>query len=515
MRKYYLILIVYAIIALISCEDEENIVQPTLATTTISEITSDSALSGGSISSNGGGAITGRGVCWSKTANPTINDNFTTDGTGEGTFVSNIEDLEDSTTYYIRAYATNEKGTSYGNELTFTTLSGLPKLTTSEVTDVAQFTANSGGNIFYTGGLSITGRGVCWSKTANPTIDDNFTTDGTGEGTFVSNISGLNENTTYYLRAYATNDKGTSYGSEVSFKTLPDRPLVSTVEINNIAEFSANCYVEIESEGISPVTEKGVCWSTNQNPTINDNLIIEGSGIDNFTSNLENLDANKNYFIRSFATNNEGTRYGNELTFKTLPVTDIDGNEYSTIKIGDQVWLVENLNVTKYQNGDPISNETNLEQWASLNTGAYCNYDFITSNGDIYGKLYNWYAVNDSRKIAPEGWHVATNEDWNVLINFLGGNSIAGGKLKEEGTSHWESPNTGATNIVGFTALPGGCLESQVGTWCMDGFNGGWWTNTDFNAENAWYIFLEYDSESVKNFYYNKKNGYSVRCVKD
>ncbi len=141
-------------------------------------------------------------------------------------------------------------------------------------------------------------------------------------------------------------------------------------------------------------------------------------------------------------------------------LTDIDGNVYRTIKIGNQWWLAENLKVTHYRNGNPIikliADEPNWSSWASMLNGACCAYEYNDSLANIYGYLYNWFAVADPRKISPEGWHVPNDDEWNSLIKFLGGESVAGGKLKEAGTSHWLSPNNGATNESGFTAFPGG-----------------------------------------------------------
>lgn len=137
-------------------------------------------------------------------------------------------------------------------------------------------------------------------------------------------------------------------------------------------------------------------------------------------------------------------------------VIDIDGNIYQAVKIGKQLWLAENLKVIHYRNGDPIQHIIDDIQWHNGGFGAYCNYGNDQTNATIYGCLYNWYAVNDKRNICPSGWHIPTEAEWTVLVNYLGGDSIAGGKMKEAGTIHWESPNTGAINISGFSALPGG-----------------------------------------------------------
>jgi uncharacterized protein (TIGR02145 family) len=195
-------------------------------------------------------------------------------------------------------------------------------------------------------------------------------------------------------------------------------------------------------------------------------------------------------------------------------VTDIDGNIYHTIKIGTQVWLLENLKTTKYRNGDPITNAIDGNAWAFATAGAYCNYNNNAANSQLYGRLYNWFAVNDSRKIAPTGWHVPSYNEWMVLINYLGGETVAGGKLKEAGLSHWAAPNLGADNSSGFTALPGG-NRSSSGTFDFTGTYAYWWSSTVHSANKAWAFYV--DSNYVRVVIFQDYNvfGYSVRCVMD
>jgi len=197
-------------------------------------------------------------------------------------------------------------------------------------------------------------------------------------------------------------------------------------------------------------------------------------------------------------------------------ITDIDGNVYQTITIGSQVWMMENLKVTHYRNGDPIPNERDNTAWAGLSTGAYCNYVNDEHNVATYGRLYNWYSVDDSRNIAPEGWHVPTDAEWQILVNYLGGGAVAGGKMKEAGTAHWNSPNTGATNESGFTGLPGeyrnylGSFSSPMGN------NAFFWSSTDDEGSAmAWFRSLHFDAGAIGQLIYGKQSGFSVRCVKD
>jgi uncharacterized protein (TIGR02145 family) len=199
---------------------------------------------------------------------------------------------------------------------------------------------------------------------------------------------------------------------------------------------------------------------------------------------------------------------------QSATVSDIDGNVYHTVTLGTQVWMVENLKTTRYRNGDPIQNATSPELWVFSIAGAYRMYDNDESYADTYGFLYNWYAVNDSRNICPTGWHVPTDTEWNTLVTYLGGDNVAGGKLKETGTTHWISPNMGATNSSGFTALPGGSAYYDA-TFDRLGENGNWWCATEYDAGNAWYIVLAYYSGFMYNDYCIKTNGFSVRCLKD
>jgi uncharacterized protein (TIGR02145 family) len=198
----------------------------------------------------------------------------------------------------------------------------------------------------------------------------------------------------------------------------------------------------------------------------------------------------------------------------TGTVTDIDGNVYQTIKIGDQWWMAENLKVTHYRNGDAIPNVTDNSEWAGLSTGAYCAYNKDNGNISTYGLLYNWYSVDASRNIAPAGWHVPTDIEWQTLVDYLGGSSVAGGKLKETGTSHWNSPNTGATNESGFTALPGGYRNYSGAFHSMFNY-ASFWASTGNGSDNAWHRHLSYYHSDVSRSSYNKPYGFSIRLVRD
>jgi len=194
-----------------------------------------------------------------------------------------------------------------------------------------------------------------------------------------------------------------------------------------------------------------------------------------------------------------------------ITVTDYDGNVYHTIAIGTQLWMVENLKVTHYQNGNPIPNITDNYQWGNLMTGAYCSYNNDINNVNVYGLLYNWYAATDIRNICPKGWHVPSDTDWVTLENYLGGNLVAGNKMKETGTLHWISPNASATNVSGFTGLPGG-FRSYFGSELL-GVYGFWWSSTDIFETNARGRVLVEFEDDYQNYSSPKEDGYSIRCV--
>ncbi|MCB0685263.1 MAG: fibrobacter succinogenes major paralogous domain-containing protein [Saprospiraceae bacterium] len=195
-------------------------------------------------------------------------------------------------------------------------------------------------------------------------------------------------------------------------------------------------------------------------------------------------------------------------------VMDIDNNTYKTIRIGSQVWMAENLSVTHYRNGVLIDQITNYETWAGLSTGAWCYYDNLSSNNIPYGKLYNWYAV-DTDVLCPSGWHVPTEADLLTLIVQLGGLGIAGGKMKEEGFSHWRSPNSGATNESGFTGLPGGFRHPENEFDKSMGSLGAWWSSSESHTNYASILELSHSANQSTVPPGSKSLGLSVRCLKD
>lgn len=287
------------------------------------------------------------------------------------------------------------------------------------------------------------------------------------------------------------------------------------------------------SGGTINIVEKGVCYSTSPAPTVAGPRVTAGAGTGTFTVSLTGLDSATTYYIRAYATKKNGvTKYGNELSFTTLipPVygtmTDIDGNVYQTITLGTQTWMLENLRTTRYRNGDLIKHVTDNAEWANLrletDKGGWCYYNNDPGFESTYGKLYNWYAVTDTRNIAPEGWRVPTKTDWEVLQVYLGATSnvsqinVIGGKLKEAGLDHWASPNV-ASNISGFTALPGG-VRSEGGGFMHQAYKGRFWSSS-LHGGHAYYRELYHNNDMIT-FFVTTPNidqyrqlGLSVRLV--
>lgn len=204
-----------------------------------------------------------------------------------------------------------------------------------------------------------------------------------------------------------------------------------------------------------------------------------------------------------------------DANLETGTMTGNDGKTYQTVKIGDQWWMSENLKETQYRDHSAITNVTDNAVWAALTTEAYCAYDNSETTANTYGYLYNWYAVDDSKNIAPAGWHVPTDAELTTLTTYLGGTGVAGGKMKELGTTHWNSPNTGATNESGFSGLPGGYRDHDNGTFGGLGGYAYFWSSTEYDSGDAWGRDLGYGYSEVYRYCGSKRHGFSVRLIRD
>jgi uncharacterized protein (TIGR02145 family) len=317
-------------------------------------------------------------------------------------------------------------------------------------------------------------------------------------------------------------------------------PTITTNTPTSVGNDSVVIGGEILNDGGSSIVLKGICYSTTPNPNMGNPRTEEGSGIGSFASTLRNLSPSTTYYARSYAKNSQGVVvYGNEVSFSTgtpVPsflcgtstVSDVDGNNYNTVQIGTQCWTQSNLKVSKYRNGDNIPTGLSNSAWENTTAGAYAIFNNDPVNDGLYGKLYNHYAVLDTRGLCPTGWYVPTDREWNLLVMYLdanadtgaGGwqNTNAGGALKSTATQPtpggWNSPNAGATNSSGFSAGPGALRNPNGGFFNVLGQNGWWWSSS-LDGTFSWYRALSYTNGDFYRSSNNLRFGMSVRCLKD
>ncbi|MCX6257144.1 MAG: fibrobacter succinogenes major paralogous domain-containing protein [Bacteroidia bacterium] len=316
-------------------------------------------------------------------------------------------------------------------------------------------------------------------------------------------------------------------------------PILITTVVTNISQISALGGGVITTDGGNPITARGVCWNTSGNPTIYDNVTNDGVGAGTFTSNLTGLNPQINYFVRAYATNSAGTFYGNEVSFISFlnscpgvgTVNDYDGNTYHSVLIGNQCWMLENMKTTHYSDGSSLVEGTDAGNISGDNTTKYWfDYPgFYTSNSlsykDNYGLLYTWAAVMNGAStsnaspsgvqgICPSGWHVPSDAEMTTLTNFAGGVTVAGAKLKETGYEHWYYPNSGASNLFGFTAMPGG-YRDMFGAYINANSYGYLWTSTESDTNNAWFRYTGFNYQNIYRSSFVKYAGFSVRCLLD
>ena len=334
-------------------------------------------------------------------------------------------------------------------------------------------------------------------------------------------------NIPYTYRVYAYNNVGNSltYSNEFTITSV-GIPVLTTLPITSINYTSAVSGGNISDNGGANVTTRGIVWDTNPNPTISlSTKTVNGNGNGTFNSNMSSLTPGVTYYVRAYATNSKGVGYGDNISFTTTVLystgnglTDICGNNYPSVIIGQQEWMKKNLDVCKYRNGDVIPQVQDPTQWVNLTTGAWCYYQNSTANGTVYGKLYNYYAVVDPRGLTPQGWHIPSDSEWNTLVTILGGSTVAGGKLKEVGTTHWNNPNTGATNESGFNALPGGIRNSNFGTlsngYFSEIFNYGFWWSNPSNPQGSFNCSYNYAGAGFTDSIFSNA-GLSIRCIKN
>lgn len=403
----------------------------------------------------------------------------------------------------------------------------------------------SNGNSSFSGGIianlkenTVLSVGICWSKKTLPTINDFSTSDSIVRDTFSCQLSNLEINTTYYVRSFATTEKETVYGNAVRF-TTSDLPKVATIAITELIGFYALSGGTILSSGRSPITSKGLCWSNLPDPTIElKSKVDAGADSSSYSLPITGISPGGTYYVRAFATNANGTSYGEQIEFKTpaivygAAVKDIDGNSYPTVAIGSQTWMTCNLKTKRYRNGDLIGSTVpaNWSTSSEINPKYQWSYWGDETKVNVFGRLYTWFAINDNRNIAPLGWHVATDADWKKLQNYLIANkynydySTTGNRIGKAlaSTSSWVlfggTGNIGCelsrNNYSGFSAEPSGVrltsgnFEGLYGT-CV------FWTSTQYNESDAFALQLNSNYSDLYPLAFSKHYGCSVRCIKD
>ncbi|PRY53537.1 hypothetical protein B0I27_1031, partial [Arcticibacter pallidicorallinus] len=422
-----------------------------LTTTPPSYVTGFSAYSGGDITSTGDDVISAKGVCWSTERIPTVDLETRTsepvNGIGTGTFVSRLRDLTPGTTYYIRAYAVNSFGTAYGNLDSLTTAS-TAEITTAPAHSITNMTAVSGGYIPNDGNSTVYSRGICWSTSPNPTTADTYWSSGSGVGTFSIKMTGLLGATTYYVRAYAVNDVGTGYGNQESFSTADPQPaLVITRDVINIGGKTALGRGTVSNHGGALVTERGICWSTGDNPTILDSKATSGDGTGGYSAQLTNLTPNTKYYARAYAINSAGVAYGESVSFLTFTIpTIITTPAYSITAtdaksggdiVSDGGSTVTSSGICWNTTGDPNINDTRTT--SGIGVG-----NFIHSLTKLLGSTKYYvraYAIN-SAGVA-----------YGNVEEFVTGPPVIPTLTTMEGRS----------GVTGTTALSGGTILSDGG----------------------------------------------------
>jgi uncharacterized protein (TIGR02145 family) len=400
----------------------------------------------------------------------------------------------------------------------------LPEVKTLQVTEVSDESALLRYQIISDGGALIRQHGVCWDLNEYPTV---FLNTKTMNGSWY-NYSDINENwvygldfgSTYHVRGYATNSIGTAYGEDVTFSTkqidLPDS--VTTKIVGAAGTSMAIGGGTVYGYGGASYLGRGLCWSINPDPTIESSIVsdtIYWFEEQSFTGIMSGLMANTKYFVRAFGTNRAGVIYGNQVSFNTGSYTaSAEGKLYNSVSIGTQVWMTENLAVTKFNDGTSIPLVTNQNLWNTLEEPAYCWFDNDKeTNGPLYGALYNWYAVNTG-KLCPAGWHVPSETEWTNLTTYLGADP--GNKLISPGIMIWtDYPD--APDYSLFSAVCSGTRDTIIGFnvpgECTGFQDCHWWSSDPSGGSTAYSGWLYESQLSLAEF--SRKNGYSVRCIKN
>ena len=512
---------------------------PTVMTTGVA-VSYLSATVNGSVVYIGGAPVAAKGFCYDTVMHPTVESATVSCGSGSGSFTANLLNLTSSTTYYVRAYATNMWGTNYGEEKVFTTLTELlPTVEIVPAMDISFTSFTCGGDVTDSGTYAVTARGLCWATTPDPVMTGEHLHLGSGTGAFSASLTDLQPETAYYVRAYAVNALGVAYSNTLTINTLiPEVPIVTTDSVSMYNE----CMATVVSDGGAPILQRGFCYDTLPNPTLDKDVVTVDGGVGEFAATLSGLPIGKLYFVRAFATNAKGTTYGNQFDFyagcDAKTITDYDGNVYNTVLIGNQCWMKENLRTAHYSDGWPI--EEGSVRSFEIAYYYYPNND--VNNKEQYGLLYNAKALMREETgsnsvpsgvlgVCPAGWHVPSYAEWTVLKDFVGNqteyrcngssNDIASALADSTG---WNSSTISCSpgfslennNATGFSARPAGHLNGANSNFSEWQSRAQFWSST--KTGNYWRdVIITSNSTTVTGTTNGPTDAYglSVRCLRD
>jgi uncharacterized protein (TIGR02145 family) len=483
--------------------------QPIVDTQPAAGVTATTANLSANLLSAGGSSVSSTGFKYA--SNSSLLGALTVVGSGTSSSITAVlSGLAPGGTYWVVGFATNAMGTSFGDTISFNTYVSVD---TQAATSVTATSATLNGVLSNSGGGVVNATGFKYAT--NAALVGGAASIGSGTlAQFSAQLSGLAPGTQYWAVAYAVNAAGTSYGDTITFMTSASAPTVDTQAASSVTATSATLNATFMN-GSSAVTATGFKYATNA--ALTSPTDVAGSGTTSpFTGSLMGLTASTQYWVVAYATNAVGTSYGDTIAFTTsaaplftcgTSTVNYDGHNYTTVQIGTQCWFAENLRNDNYRNGDAIPGNLSYSQWSSTGSGAQALYNNASGSLTTDGRLYNWYAVDDSRGLCPYGFHVPSDWEWALLENALGGSSIAGNALKST------APAWNGTNSSGFSALPGGYrnLNGVFGDRYVSGY---WWTSS-ISWTDAWYRRLDSEGLTVYRNDNYLRYGFSVRCVRD
>ena len=536
----------------------QSALPPTVSINEVTNVGYHTATIAAEVTSDGGADVTERGICYSTAENPTTESTKIISGKGTGSYTINLSNLQDSTTYYVRAYAINKKGIAYGEQKSFITkASTLPSVTTSSTSNISYTSATVGGNVTSDGGANITERGVVYSTTQNPTTSNSKENSGSGIGSFTCSLSNLQVGTTYYVRAYAVNKKGTAYGEQQALTTKASAlPSVTTSSATNITYTSATVGGNVTSDGGENITERGVVYSTTQNPTTSNSKVSSGNGAGSFSCSLSNLQVGTTYYIRAYAINKKGTAYGEQQSFTTNNYEfSISYSKQVTFSMGNLQYhpLNDEWRFAPSQLdyiGDANRNiSSSYNGWLDLFGWSTPTTDFgvttSTNSSDYSGYFVDW-GTNQIGTDSPNTWRTLMSSEWQYLLNLRNNASSLKGVAQVNGVNGlillpdtWTCPS-GITFKSGFHSNLGVKYYAAYQTFTIDEWSkmekagavflpaAGARSYTVANVQNKGYYWSANKAGSLGNVHYlyfisneasmqygGPSNHFSVRLVKD